>query len=73
MSEYYRIPRSKLRSRDGFTQNRDNVWGHCEMDDILGGIKIDCFNRTLFRCDKCRQFICASHQSRHKKECGGQR
>lgn len=59
---------SKLRSRDGFTQNRSNVWGHCEEEERLASGHVECFNRTLYRCDICKQFVCADHQRRHKQE-----
>ncbi len=60
----YRIPNAKLRSRDGYTQNRGNVWGHCEEE----GQEYACTNQTLYRCDTCKQFVCSDHQRKHTKD-----
>lgn len=54
----------RLRSRNGFTQNACNVWGHCE-HPVCYWSKEGCLNRTLYRCDQCKQFICADHQKAH--------
>ncbi len=55
----------KPRSRGGFTQNADNVWGHCEEPVRPAGRTLDCMNQTLYRCDRCGWFVCADHQKRH--------
>ena len=55
---------SKLRSRDGFTQNASNVWGHCEEPNR---VTRQCMWRTLYRCDLCKNFVCADCQKRHLK------
>ncbi len=57
--------RPRIRSRNGFTQNASNVWGHCEQPSWFSGRPHDYFNRTLYRCDLCKQFVCASHHKEH--------
>jgi len=57
--------RPPLRSRNGFTQNPNHVWGHCEQPEVVAVGTFDCINQTMYRCDLCKQFICASHQREH--------
>jgi hypothetical protein len=59
--------KAKLRSRDGFGQNPNRVWGHCEQPEVHVLGTIDCPNSTMYRCDLCKQFICAEHQREHLK------
>jgi hypothetical protein len=55
------------RSRNGFTQNPNRVWGHCETSNPL--FKSGCVNKTLYRCDICHEFVCADHQAQHRRGC----
>lgn len=66
-SKEMRIAKAKLRSRDGFTQNNGNVWGHCEEPEIIAMGTYECPDRTLYKCDLCNQFVCSAHQKRHMK------
>lgn len=53
-----------LRSRRGFTQNQNRIWGHCEEYE-QGTLSHDCLDKTMFRCDICKQFVYNSHQPQH--------
>ena len=56
------------RSRDGFTQNPNRVWGHCETPS-RATITRECINKTMYRCDTCHEFVCANHQKQHRAAC----
>lgn len=53
------------RSRNRFTQNSSRIWGHCEEQTRWG----QCIWSTMYRCDKCHNFVCSDHQKLHRAEC----
>ena len=55
------------KSIKGFTNNKSNVWGHCEEEMRVAGMKMNCIYKTRFRCDICRQFVCSIHHRQHVK------
>jgi hypothetical protein len=66
-------PAIAKRLADGFRMNKGNVWGHCEEPLCLGSSKYPCTDQTRYRCEKCGSFVCADHQSQHRKECNATR
>lgn len=55
-------------SKNGFTQNSSNVWGHCEEYELMTTDHV-CTDQTRYRCDTCGCFVCHNHQPRHRRGC----
>lgn len=49
-----------------FTNNPSGVWGHCEEFERLT-LNHECPDKTRYRCDICKMFVCANHQRQHMK------